>query len=189
MAESKRLVIPTSEGRLIEIEEGVLDYQPPPPKPPRYKSRPPRKKQPPKKPRIKFILSRSERPKAAVRDVPGFAEWMGRRTSQTLKYKTHGRKLGHCDGYNPRMMKKILAEAKQKAIEDVAKIEAASGPIEDAAAREALTGAIEVLRTPVNQQTKLAAARLVLDFTKAKPASKSEVTVNAAEKWLESLDK
>jgi hypothetical protein len=174
---------------LIEIEEGELLKQPPPPKPPRYKSRPPRKKQPPPKPRIKFILSRATRPKAALRDVPGHSEWMGRRLAQTLKYKHQGRKLGYCDGYNPRMMKKILAEAKVKAKEDVAKIEAASGPIEDAAAREALTGAIEVLRTPVNQQTKLAAARLVLDFTKAKPASKSEVTVNAAEKWLESLDK
>jgi hypothetical protein len=54
----------------------------------------------------------------------------------------------------------------------------------DARAEKALTAAIEVLETPVNQQTKLAAARLVLDFTKSKPTSKQEVTVNAAEAWL-----
>lgn len=174
---------------MIEIEEGELLKQPPSNKPKRKQpvKKAKRKKQPPPKPRIRFILDPKPKPPKEKVEIPGYGEWLSRRTKENFKYRDHGRQLGFCDGINPRMMKKLLAEAKIKAQEDLAKIEAATGPIEDDAAREALTGALEVLRTPVNQQTKLAAARLLLDFTKAKPASKSEVTVNAAEAWLESL--
>jgi hypothetical protein len=55
---------------------------------------------------------------------------------------------------------------------------------EGSAATKALKEAIAVMDAPGNQQVKLAAARLVLDFTKAKPASKTELTVSAAENWL-----
>jgi hypothetical protein len=55
------------------------------------------------------------------------------------------------------------------------------------ASEEALTGAITVLRGPVSAKDKIAAARLVLDFTMAKPVAKSEVTVSSAEDWLRSL--
>ena len=54
----------------------------------------------------------------------------------------------------------------------------------DAKAEEALQSAIEVMRKPGSKQIQLAAARLVLDFTKAKPASKSDITINKAEEWL-----
>ena len=56
------------------------------------------------------------------------------------------------------------------------------------AAEEALEGAITVLRQPSSQQTKLAAAKLTLEFTKTKPVAKSEVSVNKAEEWLASLN-
>ena len=52
---------------------------------------------------------------------------------------------------------------------------------------EAMTGALTVLRNPNSQQTKLAAAKLLLDFSKTKPVAKSEVSINAAEAWLASL--
>lgn len=54
-------------------------------------------------------------------------------------------------------------------------------------ADEALEAAITVVRTPANEQVKIAAARLVLDFTRSKPAAKNEVTVNKAEDWLASV--
>lgn len=54
-------------------------------------------------------------------------------------------------------------------------------------ADEALEAAIAVVRTPANDQVKIAAARLVLDFTRSKPAAKNEVTVNKAEDWLASV--
>ena len=51
-------------------------------------------------------------------------------------------------------------------------------------ADEALEAAITIVRTPMNEQQRLAAARLVLDFTKSKPVAKNEVTVKTAEDWL-----
>lgn len=54
-------------------------------------------------------------------------------------------------------------------------------------AEEALEAAITVVRTPTNEQQRLAAARLVLDFTKSKPVAKNEVTVKTAEDWLSNV--
>lgn len=70
------------------------------------------------------------------------------------------------------------------------KLEAA-GVLEDAdaQAKEALKAAIAVMRGPVSPKDKLAAARLVLDFTKAKPAQKQDITVSKAEAWLEAVTK
>ena len=51
-------------------------------------------------------------------------------------------------------------------------------------AEEALEAAITIVRTPMNEQQRLAAARLILDFTKSKPVAKNEVTVKTAEDWL-----
>lgn len=60
---------------------------------------------------------------------------------------------------------------------------------EKAHAVEALTYAVSVLREPkVQVQTKLAAAKLVLDFTKTKPVQKVENTIRAAEDILDALD-
>ena len=42
-------------------------------------------------------------------------------------------------------------------------------------------------QVPGETRERLAAARLVLDFTKSRPASKSEVTIGKAEEFLASL--
>jgi hypothetical protein len=59
--------------------------------------------------------------------------------------------------------------------------------IEDDYAKEALTTAVEVMRVPGETRERLAAARLVLDFTKQKPVAKSEVSIGKAEEFLSSL--
>ena len=59
--------------------------------------------------------------------------------------------------------------------------------IDDEYAVEALKTAVEIMREPAQNRDKLTAARMVLDFTKTKPVSKSEVTVGKAEAFLESL--
>lgn len=66
-----------------------------------------------------------------------------------------------------------------------------AGVLDDAddQAREALHTAISVMRGPESAKDKLAAARLVLDFTKAKPAQKQDITLNKAEAWLEAVTK
>lgn len=58
---------------------------------------------------------------------------------------------------------------------------------EDPKVEKAFTAAVEVLESPMSQNIKLQAARLILDFTKAKPASKAEITVAKAEDWLQSV--
>jgi hypothetical protein len=77
------------------------------------------------------------------------------------------------------------AEAKESAKQTMAELEKA-GLLDgaDEQAKAALEAAVEVMRSPMDQKIKLAAARLVLDFTKSKPASKTDITVNKAEEWL-----
>lgn len=58
---------------------------------------------------------------------------------------------------------------------------------DDPRAVEALEESMVILRTQEDAKTKLAAARLVLDFTKAKPTSKQEVTIKTAEDYLDEL--
>jgi len=59
--------------------------------------------------------------------------------------------------------------------------------IEDEYQKEALSTAVEVMRLVGETRERLAAARLVLDFTKSKPASKSDVSISKAEDFLASL--
>lgn len=59
--------------------------------------------------------------------------------------------------------------------------------IEDEYQKEALKTAVEVMRIDGQAREKLAAARLVLDFTKSKPATKSDVTISAAEDFLNAV--
>jgi hypothetical protein len=54
-------------------------------------------------------------------------------------------------------------------------------------AKEALMDAITVMRTEYNQRARLAAARMVLEFTMGKPAQQRGVTVKTAEKWIASI--
>lgn len=57
----------------------------------------------------------------------------------------------------------------------------------DASAEEALQTALTIMRKPGEKKMSLAAARLVLEYTRAKPASKTELTVNKAEEWLAAI--
>ncbi|MFC3214616.1 hypothetical protein [Novosphingobium panipatense] len=58
---------------------------------------------------------------------------------------------------------------------------------DDPRAVEALKESMVILRTQEDAKLKLAAARLVLDFTKAKPTSKQEITVKTAEDYLDEI--
>ena len=60
--------------------------------------------------------------------------------------------------------------------------------IEDQHALDALTYAVGVIKTGKEPtKDRLSAARLVLDYTKSKPASNSHVTLNSAEDFLAAL--
>ena len=87
------------------------------------------------------------------------------------------------DGYTKETIAPIRAKAREEAEIIVSKI----APDEDEFATEALKTAVEVMRVPGETRERLAAARLVLDFTKTKPAAKQEVSINKAEDFLNSL--
>ena len=100
--------------------------------------------------------------------------------------KNAGRPRGTPDGYTAEMIKPIRKQAKADA-ERIVAIMAKENNIDDEYAVEALKTAVEIMREPAQNRDRLTAARMVLDFTKTKPAAKSEVTIGKAEAFLESL--
>lgn len=95
-----------------------------------------------------------------------------------------GRPVAVPDGFTKEIIEPIRAKAKEEAKKVVAIM---TDENENSHAKEALEAAVEILRTPGQTRDRLTAARLVLDFTKSKPVSKSEVTVGKAEAFLSSL--
>lgn len=58
---------------------------------------------------------------------------------------------------------------------------------DDDLAADALRESVTIMRSDSNTVTRLKAARQVLEWTKAKPESKSKVTVQTAEDWLAAI--
>ena len=102
------------------------------------------------------------------------------------KRKNAGRPQGTPDGYTLAMIAPIRKQAKLDSAR-IVKIMAEEHQIDDEYAVEALKAAVEIMREPGQNRDRLTAARMVLDFTKTKPAAKSEVTIGKAEAFLESL--
>ena len=109
-----------------------------------------------------------------------------RKQWSTKPKKNAGRPRGTPDGYTAEMIKPIRKQAKADA-ERIVAIMAKENNIDDEYAVEALKTAVEIMREPAQNRDRLTAARMVLDFTKTKPAAKSEVTIGKAEAFLESL--
>jgi len=109
-----------------------------------------------------------------------------RRYWSTKPRKNAGRPVGVPDGYTKEQIKPIRADAKRQAREIVS-IMAKEFNIEDDYAKTALETAVEVMKVPGENRERIAAARLVLDFTKQKPAAKNELSISKAEDFLASL--
>ena len=109
-----------------------------------------------------------------------------RRQWSTLPRKNGGRPRGVPDGYRREQIEPIRSEAKQEA-KRIVNIMAEQYSIEDEYAKAALETAVEVMRVPGDNRERVAAARLVLDFCKQKPASKNELSISKAEDFLASL--
>ena len=109
-----------------------------------------------------------------------------RKSWSTKKRIRTGRPRGVPDGYRKEQIEPIRAREKRKA-ERLVNIMAEKFNIEDEYAKKALVTAVEVMNVVGETRERLAAARLVLDFTKQKPASKNEVALTKAEDFLASL--
>ena len=109
-----------------------------------------------------------------------------RRKWSTKHRKNGGRPRGVPDGYRKETIEPIRSKVKTEA-RKVVEIMAEQFNIEDEYAKTALETAVEVMKTPGENRERVAAARLVLDFTKSKPSAKSEVSISKAEDFLASL--
>ena len=97
-----------------------------------------------------------------------------------------GRKPGQPDGLTKDEFFAARDKAKAEA-KIIVEIMSKENNIENEYAKEALGTAVEVMRMPGNVSARLSAAKLVLEYTKEKPSTKSEVTVQRAEDFLESI--
>lgn len=113
--------------------------------------------------------------------------WTDRRFLNPNGRGLPGRPRGSIDGYSKTELNKQRKIAKNEAKEIVKYMETKKGFEVPKAefAREAIEAAVETMRMEaISPKDKLTAARLVLDFTLAKPAAQSEVTVKKAEDFL-----
>lgn len=105
-----------------------------------------------------------------------------------IPFKRSTSRMGVPDGMHREEAYPLNQAAIESAKETMSKLKKAGaiGDL-DAKAEEALTTAVEIMRKPGNKGTQLSAARLVLEYTKSKPAAKSDITVNKAEEWLAAI--
>lgn len=116
------------------------------------------------------------------------AEWRARRFLNPNGKGLPGRRPGSKDGYTQTELQKQRTKAKAEAQRIVEYMEQKFDLPKDEFAKEALTTAVEIMRIDaINVKDKLAAARTVLEWTMAKPASQNEVTVKRAEDFLNDI--
>jgi len=188
-------VVPTSEGRMIEVMEGELRAPSPEPTPAKKTTKPrkPRKKAESDHNKSKGAWKRPDLKEdhpvhKKSREIPGYREWYRERMRQIQQFfnKPGGpvrRRRGVPDGMRREEAEKLWAEARRKAKIDMENIKKVMPDLNESAA-EALETTLTIMRSPMNQDMQLKAARQVLEWTMAKPVNKTEMTVNAAEAWL-----
>lgn len=99
-----------------------------------------------------------------------------------------GRPPGNPDG----MSKSTYIKARKVALKRKEKVLAAMAredkfiPDNEMAAK-ALDAAVEILLLPGANSMRMSAAKVLLEFTQRKPATNSQVTLNAAEDFLDSI--
>jgi len=142
----------------------------------RKKSPPRTPKEPNKAPKNNYFATLMSTPEGRAK----------RKAWSTKPRKNGGRPRGVPDGFRKEEIIPIREAAKEEA-KDLVNIMSKKYNIEDEYSKEALGAAVEIMRVPGETRERLAAARLVLDFCRSKPASKSDVTVGKAEDFLASL--
>jgi hypothetical protein len=100
--------------------------------------------------------------------------------------KKAGKPQGATHGYTRHTRNKMIAKAEAEAKVQVDRmIEEGKLDAEDPLAREAMDAIATLMRrTDINPKDKLAAARTILEWTKAKPASDTNLNVRKAEDFL-----
>lgn len=113
--------------------------------------------------------------------------WTDKRFAAGVKL---GRRPGGTEGYLKAKRDKLISTAKAEAKEIVTYMENTKGyeiPKQEFA-KEAIVTAVEIMRRDdINVKDKLTAAKTVLEWTLAKPATETTVNVKTAESFLEDI--
>lgn len=111
-----------------------------------------------------------------------------RRAAGEARRGKPGAREGVPDGMRKAEADALNQAARESAEETVSELKQA-GVLDgdDPRAEEALRVTITIMRAPGDKKVKLAAAKQVLEFTKAKPASTTNLKVNKAEEWLAAI--
>lgn len=161
--------------------------------PPKKAGRP--KKKPGKQPRELVFRGRVKRPASAAQTKALWQDHEYRAKQAAARAAYHERLRGQPStntgvpwGMRKRDADVLNQQARESAAVTMAELEKA-GVLEDAdeQAKEALQTSIEIMRQPGDKKVRLQAARQVLEWTKAKPAAKQDITVNKAEEWLAAI--
>lgn len=148
----------------------------PAPNEPRQVSPPLKKKHPQKAPKRNYFSTLMDTPEGRAK----------RKAWSTKRRKKGGRPVGTPDGHRLNVIepirKEIKLEAKQVVALMIKKLD-----IKDTYQTEALEAAVEIMRCPGAGRDRLAAARLILDFTMSKPVAQAQLSITRAEDFLASL--
>lgn len=186
-------IVNIGDGRFIEMTTGGPSA--PPKVAPKKKPRPNKFKRVKTKRTLRpgFIdkSSKVSSGRKAYENIPGYTEWLSRRALELEAVHPDPKRcspMGIPHGMKKAEAMKAWELARQLADRDIKRMKDA-GILDDAdtQAEAAMRATLEVMHSPMDQKMKLAAARQVLEWTKAKPAAKTEMTVNTAEAWLASL--
>ena len=128
------------------------------------------------------------RPDLAERQRERWADPEYRAKMLDVLAKNKGNRVGTPDGVRKRDMIKLERKAERKARKFIQMLKDEGEfivPTSDTAMAEAaLKEAFKLAILPGDKKIKLAAMNTVLQYTKAKPESKSKVTLETAEDWL-----
>ena len=91
------------------------------------------------------------------------------------------------NGYSRDQADQMWHECRTIAEGDVRALEANSGETLHPYARLALIELISILRSELNDAIRLKAARILLEFTRPKPARRQRVSIGLAEQWFDLL--
>lgn len=125
-------------------------------------------------------------PEAQAAWDAGPKAWM---TYVRSKKTVRGRPPGCPDGYRREEAEAMWAECRKKAdwimseLENEGVLSFPDTP-EEQMAKTALHKAFEMVLSPIELKSRLSAIRMVLEWTKAKPATKTDLRMNHAEAWL-----
>lgn len=159
----------------------INEHPPPVPGPIQRAPRKTRKRYP-----NRAVRDRDRNPSVRLQESPeGRALWK-LWTSKAVDSK-RGRQLGHIDGFSLKELRKLRSRAGTEAKAIVARMVEQQMIPKGVYAAEALETVIAVLRSPIPSRDKLTAARMLLDWTMAKPAGTEALTIQTAEDLLDAV--